>query len=1092
MKKSIFLICLTALVLTSCENFLKGSNVRNELEEVIEIANTSPVTFNIIPDENTGTAIPSQLRLKKKEKFEISFIPSGSYSFVKWEVLDKTTMEPVEGVLEFEDEYSPETKGVVLAPREGLIIYPKCIMQPAVADISPSLEDNNYANISIKIKFTIPMQDQSVFNYDNIILSAFGSRIPKGKCFEEPVLSADKKTLVLKPKPLEIQTLLSENNSTAMALSVILTDKITTIQNGEIVPLKQNELSSFTVNYIADTEDVAPTGDFYITGEEISIEKIASGYQPKKFTEKNITSQAAFDNVTQFSQAVLQNLVRDTVYIYGSYYDEGSGVSRIHIDEIKTNNTKTGAEEMHAPVPFNYDLNNAQLVTENGQTRFCIKHILTQENGPLALDVTVYDACDNPSATKRIYAVKKNSFSDDGFFDVYNYDNQLANASFKSHIIDNMEEFSRAIKTIVVQDLSDSIIAVYNNVRMPQDTYSLICEYKTLEGQTGSKNFTPDNAQNKWTCTLDDIASVAGLSFKVIARDSLGNEMQKEYTIPKGNDYLITMAPGSDDTRKNYEVVYKDSFKDYYHLLVRTHLNVEGDYDNYIDNYGSLDISKNKLFNNSTNDNYKNPELISEDTYHIIPVVPLNSDSPRYGYLLLGEIANTSFSTSDYQADLSSLSKVELDETGLSISSAAEPSIVNLSLPLKTGTWESFDKVFVKSSKADMIFTFDEQNGIINCKTDVCNLKTASDNSTPIKITGVKGSNRVDSVEYDLARFSKEELSEYDDTPPEFNIDFGGGTNAYYSRFDAFVQEDYVVIFWGDKVSEPKLGTITILDNNSKPVKTFASESKTIDGKVYYYFSIPVWDLMPASGLYNKISYYLEDNNGNKAEGTAYGIDFVNRCRMSFIERDNSGDVTVSFTKNETVSLSLKEKFFSKYNENNWDTPVTVSINYGMEPPPFDYEDLSGYSLVHFRASKIDNSLNNSFVKILEKTFGKYTYWNSVIYYNGSYSGNGQFNLLLDNPNSDANVFVKSDAKVFLHTMVTQVPYEVCKNWTVEEWEYNKEHYNDICLDFTGATMNSTMGNYDIPVSDIPDGSCYCVIAHFANNTVRKSQVIQK
>ena len=139
MKKSIFLICLTALVLTSCENFLKGSDVRNQLEEAIEIANTSPVTFNIIPDENTGTAIPSQLRLKKKEKFEISFIPSGSYSFVKWEVLDKTTMEPVEGVLEFEDEYSPETKGVVLAPREGLIIYPKCIMQPAVADVSPYL-----------------------------------------------------------------------------------------------------------------------------------------------------------------------------------------------------------------------------------------------------------------------------------------------------------------------------------------------------------------------------------------------------------------------------------------------------------------------------------------------------------------------------------------------------------------------------------------------------------------------------------------------------------------------------------------------------------------------------------------------------------------------------------------------------------------------------------------------------------------------------------------------------------------------------------------------------------------------------------------
>ena len=66
MKKSFFLICLAALVLTSCENFLKGSNVRNELEEVIEIANASPITFIVTADEGSGTLKTLTLQLKKK------------------------------------------------------------------------------------------------------------------------------------------------------------------------------------------------------------------------------------------------------------------------------------------------------------------------------------------------------------------------------------------------------------------------------------------------------------------------------------------------------------------------------------------------------------------------------------------------------------------------------------------------------------------------------------------------------------------------------------------------------------------------------------------------------------------------------------------------------------------------------------------------------------------------------------------------------------------------------------------------------------------------------------------------------------------
>ena len=67
MKKSVLLICIAALVLTSCENFLKGSNVRNELEEVIEIANASPMQ-NISDIELFSKIIQITLKIQQQQQ----------------------------------------------------------------------------------------------------------------------------------------------------------------------------------------------------------------------------------------------------------------------------------------------------------------------------------------------------------------------------------------------------------------------------------------------------------------------------------------------------------------------------------------------------------------------------------------------------------------------------------------------------------------------------------------------------------------------------------------------------------------------------------------------------------------------------------------------------------------------------------------------------------------------------------------------------------------------------------------------------------------------------------------------------------------
>ncbi len=84
---------------------------------------------------------------------------------------------------------------------------------------------------------------------------------------------------------------------------------------------------------------------------------------------------------------------------------------------------------------------------------------------------------------------------------------------------------------------------------------------------------------------------------------------------------------------------------------------------------------------------------------------------------------------------------------------------------------------------------------------------------------------------------------------------------------------------------------------------------------------------------------------------------------------------------------------------------------------------------------------------------------------------------------------ISSQSPVFVQTAITWQPYEVCKDWSAEKWTYNRRIRGEKQLDFDNST---TIKRYDIPIADIQQGQCYCVIAHFADGHTEKSQVMQK
>lgn len=157
------------IALTSCENFLTAKDVKNQIEEAIEIANSNPITYYVIADKDSGTVNPSQLRLKKKETFDVMFTVAEGWNFIGWEVLDRTTYEVVEDSIKFDDPAKLEAKGTVINPQENLMIHPKCQLVPRIVDIKPLYDTQGCRQDStIIITFNKAIDPETFGNYTNI------------------------------------------------------------------------------------------------------------------------------------------------------------------------------------------------------------------------------------------------------------------------------------------------------------------------------------------------------------------------------------------------------------------------------------------------------------------------------------------------------------------------------------------------------------------------------------------------------------------------------------------------------------------------------------------------------------------------------------------------------------------------------------------------------------------------------------------------------------------------------------------------------------------------------------------------------------
>lgn len=1086
MKKSLFFICLTALVLTSCENFLKGSDLRDQLEEAIEIANTSPVTFIVTADENSGTLKTFTLQLKKKNTFDVVFEPSETYKFIKWEVLDRTSKEPVEGILKFEDETNPETKGIAIAPREGLEIHAKCLLQPAVVSISPDPAGQNQVSDAIKIKFNMPVNDSIV---ELVTLLSFGQDM-SDLYFEKPLLNSAKDELTIRPKANSFITFIKNQNKGFADIRVTLSTAVTADINGEPVPLLQNKNTCFDFHYILTNDNTEPFYiDYYLsrTFEEPlqTMSSVAEFNEDIKLIGDEDCTVSNFVEINTETK-IFENTCGEYIYIYGQYREADSAISKIRVyEQFCGVNNNWYFDRKLVTAEYNIDDENVSFFIDSEKTtNFCIKHVLKSEDGAVRLSIEVEDAYGNINDSSEEIAVFKMTTMPLTIPGKYSFYNERKTGGF------NEQSYNKHIKTLTFAGEDDGIVLPYcASINIPYSYFTIKCEYRHKNGSVIADEFDWD-FDYYWNIDLD-VDRVSGLQLKLIVSDVFGHYWERIYNIPESEEYKGIQIPDSSDPQNKADVIF------YYVNSEQTYL-----INQLVDNNGVLSSDDDHEY-----DEYDVKASLDKDiVYRFIPCVLLESDQGTAFVYFYTEVPGYKYSINN--PDVSG--SIELaEEPYYSISKNAMNEVLDVKVKIKPVNITDYDEILLMIKEKGLLsyyyntevkqlsnyvpgdkyvsFAKNLVSGKFETECSVSALTEEMFNSDSyLYVYGVKNGTALSQAEIHIQQFTDSDTA-YDN--------YNESYIPYDYRNISVSDCDTAVISFGD--NQTGISTINSFIIEGSDIFTLYgstfSNSEAIDfsrsGKTLCIaevtdigtghqgtVTIPRW-MFTDTGF----SYYLSDKAGNVC-AQAIKADNSQDYNLFRLETEEGGQNSVK-TK---IKLAGARTFGSKinpekiiiytWNDSKWNNPKEV-----------------GWTSDTQVLVKGDNTYSeNKFIRIVlklpdNKTTPNNRYTHPAYIYTGK-SNTGTKDYIY--PAYNGIIAINSDAPVLARTVVTGAEYDECKNWSASEWENGRKCIKEEVLACDGS--NHAYYKMYNKEADIESATCYAVIVHFADGTKAMSQIMQK
>ena len=1093
------------MILTSCENFLNGGETARQIQEAIEIANSDPTTIYIEAEKDSGIVTPTQVKVKKKESFDLSFNPADDWKFIAWEVLDRTSGEVLDDVIKFDDASKLSVTGTLLKPTENLLIRPKSLRLPSIVSVTPAFPEISYSNAAITVTFNMPMepeyitQDSSLFRYgpQNISITCGSDDVKE--YFEVPEFNTSKTTLTLTPKSSKLSSFIQSLNKPFADIQISFGENIALVKDGVTLTLAQDKRNLF-VRYKDDIETTPPSKyEFYVT---------------QSLDSENHFTQAALSTFGE--SEILQNRTKGTVYIYGRFYDADSGVQSVKLTEKHTN----ARDGILAPVAYdpeiftasNADSESGTFFTDdgNGTTTFRIKYDLKSDDGAVLITVSVSDACSNLSDEQSFTAIKdgcmdlsdvelynfRDSFPSTGRYFTYDGSGNGTRIEY--------EDWPALVRNVKLNAIKK---CVYKDCFVPESSLKEVS--LTYNSSVHGMNY--DSSHQIWNHVLSGAADIAGLELTLTVEDDFGNRETKKFSFP-GVLTLQNIFPTQ--TAGSYSA-YFSSETDFSRIA--------SVYDyRYSKAQNGPAVSQNEMYDGTYPEGrtYSLGSTTSISMRDFLSMAYMYEGHSYYGiysnyrfFLLNGQLAGfmtDEISISDVKTVDETLPPVVVKEARVDVSTEGDENYLLISGEMDTSSynpWERYDSIIVQfsSNQSDAGKTIFLEKNSTSFLLTVSLTSRVYNAPVSIKLTGINSTNISGNHDYgqgakngwDILCWPFQDPLKFEKIKPDVelsNVLAVQSLSAIYSTesFTVPKRYDYMVPVL---VEDYQSGLEKVIVNSNGIIWTYDSDDLLNLGTEHIHYTMdginydggsgwkfpPIWDV--DKELNSLIIKYF-DGYGNSSEWSGY---FITVKIPSFSLKKGTSNTFVS--EESDSDLYQWHLGISKFDSgtNTW------SKHSELTSAPQESIGTNGGKVYTYSSVGLPSS---QFVKVvgtaaLEDDVTTRSFGNSApfYFYTGSSKNSGDYDYILANGSSKSTLLVASDAPTFVHTLVTKHPLSECRDWTVGEWEHNHRHIGDKYMDFS---TNPTAKKYTIPVGEMEAGDCYVVIAYFADGTCTMSSVMQK
>ena len=399
MKRTIFFILsLFLLFLTACDNFMNGSDIQEQLSQMIDIANAKSFTLVISNDTTMGSFLSSgDKECKLGYSIEVQYtVKKDQYIFKGLKAVSKSDLEtPLDEYVEFTSLDSDDTRGVykvsikLVNESNDILIVPDCVPVPAIIEMTPEYNyEGSQQDTTICLKFNKPVTSVGEIEFLKTAITITDSAGQSlSQYYDTPYFSADSKILYI--PTVKTQRLL---NNADERMDIVVKFDLSGIKDEF-----QNVGNGFYQN------------KYRVNGTLDSIKPKLSAVTVYSNTDKS--KQLLATPLADWPASNADNTIYIANHVGGSIYAElegsdiGSGVARAHVSEkflkYSDGSTPTTIQTLTSVVEFIGQ-------TEDGKYRL-VYNMKNAMDGIIELKFSLEDFAGNvskPEETKTVNVLK--------------------------------------------------------------------------------------------------------------------------------------------------------------------------------------------------------------------------------------------------------------------------------------------------------------------------------------------------------------------------------------------------------------------------------------------------------------------------------------------------------------------------------------------------------------------------------------------------------------------------------------------------------------------------------------------------------------